>query len=303
MKRHLWRMVCGFGLIVASFTAFAQSELAAVLEVLSPGVEVQRVNTVNRIAVNVEAIVGVGDVIYTDGTGSARVTYFADGVDTEILPNTEYRIGTFEGSDEDFNISAEVIVGQTLQRISRTLDTNSDYTVETPGMTLAARGTAFAIRVEGDGRSAMLVTESTVDATAAGASAPVPTGFGVRSAVDEQLSDVVRATTFDQLDAALDGCTVSVTTPDDVRLNVRIGPAVNRARVGTVDATDLNRFFGISVSGAWYRIEFGGWFGWILSSNTTVEGNCAGLREFPDGHVEDVSLYTTVGDEITLPES
>ncbi len=291
--RYIFRVCLMFVCIISLVsTSVAQDKLAAVMEVLEAGVEVQRVNTSNRIAVTVEAIVGVGDIIYTNETGRARVTYFADGVDTEILQNTAYRIGDFSESDAGFRISAEVLIGQTLQRIGRTLDAGADYSIETPGMTLAARGTEFAVRVEESGRSAMLVTESRVDAESEGVSAAVADGFGIRSAVGQELSDVVRATNFDQLDAALDGCTVSVSTPDDVQLNVRLGPNLDQPRIGTVDATTLSRFFGVSEEGGWYRISFGGWFGWILSNSVTIQGTCAGLREFPNTHVEDTSQYT-----------
>src|SRR5436190_2257366 len=107
-------------------TLHAQSnELAATLEVLAAGVEVQRVNTTNWIDVKIEAIVGVGDTIRTDKTGKARITFFSDGVDTELQENTEYRITQFEGQDTSFKIGAEVVVGQTVQRIGRILDSNS----------------------------------------------------------------------------------------------------------------------------------------------------------------------------------
>jgi hypothetical protein len=47
-------------------TVVAQSDLAATLEVLAPGVFVQRVNTTNPIEVSTEAIVGVGSTIHDE---------------------------------------------------------------------------------------------------------------------------------------------------------------------------------------------------------------------------------------------
>ena len=162
-----------YGVIIVSivslligFIVTAQNEFAASLEVLSAGVEVQRVNTANFIAVEIEAIVGVGDIIRTDETGEARITFFADGTDVTLEPESEYRIIEFEGDEEDFNLTVEVIAGQATHRLNRTLGANSSYDVETPGMTLAAQGTVFAIRVEDNGRSGMLVFEGLVDAGA-----------------------------------------------------------------------------------------------------------------------------------------
>ncbi len=312
MKRRVLILLL-VGIIVSGLIplAFAQSgELAATLEVLAAGVDVKRVNTSDWIQANIEAIVGVGDLIRTDETGRARITFFADGVDTNLLPNTEYRIEQFEGDGDSFHITVEVLIGQTTQRLNRALDANSSYNVNTPAMTLTARGTAFAIRVdEGGERAAILVSDGTVEAEAESTTAPVPLGFGVRSEVDGELSDVVRAATFEELDYGLDGCAASITTPDDVQLNVRVGPRLDAPRVGTIAATEIDIFMGRSESGTWYRINFRGGFGWILSSTANLGSACADLRLFPDDHgPEDVTRYSFLGEEIniedlTMPES
>lgn len=279
-------------MVVNSLMVRAQNEYAATLEVLKSGVEVQRVNTTAFIAVEIEAIVGVGDTIRTDDTGEARITFFADGTDVVLKPNTQYRITEFQGSAEDFQLTVAVLAGQTTHRLNRALGTNSRYDVQTPGMTLAAKGTVFAVRVENTGRSGMLVFDGIVDSAAGSARANVPAEYGIRSEGDNKLSDVVLASTFEQLDAALDGCAASVTTTDDVSINVRLGPSIEQTRVGIIAATDVERFIGVSAAGNWYRIAFNDGFGWILSSNALVDSACAGLRVFEDTQVEDASLYT-----------
>ncbi|MBC8098851.1 MAG: FecR domain-containing protein, partial [Armatimonadetes bacterium] len=150
------------GVLVA---VHAQSgTLAATLEVLSEGVEVKRVDTANWLPVKVEAIVGVGDVIRTTATGRARITFFVDGTDTELLPDTEYSIIEFSGDDDTFTLSVEVLVGETTQRLGRILDATSRYDIKTPYMTLTARGTVFAVRVVEDEYAQMLVSEGMVQA-------------------------------------------------------------------------------------------------------------------------------------------
>lgn len=281
----------------------AQGDLAAVLNVIEGNVEVQRVNTEQWIPIGVEAIVGVGDKIRTDETGQARITFFSDGVETVIEPSSEYRIDVFNGDEQQFNLSVTVLVGQTQQRLDRVLDPGSNYDVNTPGVNLVARGTAFRIRVEDDGRSAMLVSEGVVDATNDTSSAEVPAEFGIRAIDGESISDVVRATEFDQLDSALDGCTAALSTPDDVRLNVRLGPSVEFQRVGTLAAADVTLLKGINTNGNWYRIDFRGGFGWVQSSTAEIQGECSGLREFPDDHgPEDPELYDFLGDPIELDD-
>jgi hypothetical protein len=305
MKRYVGLICLLFAFMLKPAPVYPQdspAELAATLEVLSPTVEVRRVNTVNWITVNVEAIVGVGDLIRTDETGRARITFFADGVDTELLPDTEYRIDRFEGEGDSFTLSASVLLGQSLQRIERLLDANSSYDIETPGMELTVRGTQFQVRVETGGRSAALVYDGTASASQQANTAEVPMGYGIRAAADGPLSDVVVASTFEELDAALDGCSVEVRTQDDVRLNVRIGPSLALPRAGTVAGAEIPKFMGVSESGNWYRIEFRGAFGWVLATDVTLDPGCAGLRVFPDTYQEDPTLYEELGDIISLDD-
>jgi hypothetical protein len=296
-------MCAAFGFAPAA----AQNELAATLEVLAPGVEVQRVNTVNWIAINIEAIVGVGDTIRTGSGGRARVTYFADGVDAEIAPESEYRILGFTGTDaDDYRLRTEIVIGEVTQRLNRLLDGGANYTVETPAMEMVARGTVFAVRVEASGRSSMLVREGLVEAGAQAsvpdtpeAEADVPSGFGVRA--DQALSDVVAATTFEQLDAALDGCPAALETTGDVSLNVRLGASLDFPRVGTIDAASIDRVFGRTEDERWFRLSFRGGFAWVQSDTAAIDSACAGLRIFPNAAgPEDPTLYEMLGDPLSL---
>jgi len=290
-------------LATASSGVRAQMNLAASLEVLQAGVEVLREGTSNWLPVRMEGIVGVGDTIRTDATGRARITFFADGTDTELLPGTEFRIQTFTGTDAQFAITVEILIGQTIQRLNRLLDANSSYNILTPGMGLVARGTEFALRVEENGRSAMLVQEGVVgavddDAAAVGdaavsAAADVPPGFGVRSEVAAPLSDVVRASTFAELDAALDGCPVQITTPDDVSLNVRAAPRLNADLIGYLLAADVAVVFGQLEGENWFRITFADsatGYGWVLASTTRIAEDCPGLRLFAPDFIEGDAL-------------
>jgi hypothetical protein len=283
MKRLILLVTISLSVLLAGAMTHAQTptELAATLEVLDAGVEVLRVNTSNWLPIRLEAIVGVGDMIRTNQTGRARITFFENGTDTELLPNTTYQINRFEAIANSFTLEAEVVVGQTIQRLGRLLDANSNYTILTPGMTLVARGTVFRIRVEETKRSAMLVDEGAVDADTTDATANVPLGFGIRADFGGTLSDIVRATTFEQLDSALDGCPATITTPDDVTINVRIAPNRQAPIIGGLFAETITTLYGRTETTKWYRVLLDDGFGWILSSTATI-GACAGLRLFPD---------------------
>ncbi|MFP4321380.1 MAG: FecR domain-containing protein [Anaerolineales bacterium] len=277
-------------------------EQAAVLEVLAPGVEVRRVNTETFLPIQVEAIVGVGDTIRTDESGQARIIFFADGTETDLLSETEYRIARFEADDAGFTLSVEVLAGQTVQRLNRLVDDNSAYDVQTPGMDMVARGTVFRVRVEPNGRSAMLVDESQVEALAEDGNATVSPGSGVRSARNEALSDVVVADTFESLDAALDGCSSQLPDLGDVRVNVRQGPGEDFPRVGSLPPAEIETLMGVVENDIWYRIMFRNGFGWVRLPEVTLANGCAGLRVFPATHgPEDAALYEDLGD-IIAPE-
>jgi len=292
-----------FALFPLAGTANAQSDLAAVMTVQSEGVEVQRVGTTSWIPVSVEAIVGVGDTIRTDETGRALITYFSDGVETTLEPSTEYRIEVFSGDEETFQLSVSVLAGQTRQRLERVLDAGSSYDVITPGVSLVARGTAFNVRVEPTGRSGMIVTEGLVSAEKETESAEVPAEFGVRAPEDGDLSDVVRASSFAELDAALDGCSVSLSTPDDVRINVRLGASTDYPVVGSVTDSEVTNVKGVAENGGWYRIDFRGGSGWLLASGLEITGTCAGLRQFEDNYgPEDATAYEFLGDPISMED-
>lgn len=299
MRRFVGMVLLGMGVVAGGLAAHAQGELAATLEVLNAGVTVQRVNTDSFLPVVKEGIVGVGDIIRTDETGRARITFFADGTETDLQPSTEYTISEFTSDGTSFQLTVEVLVGLTTQRLGRILDANSSYNVNTQGMTLAARGTAFQIRVEESGRAAMIVNEGNVAAVQGEETELVPPEFGIRAEQGEGLSDVVPATSFDQLDAALDGCAVTIRTTDDVSLNVRLSPSSDAPRVGVIAASDITLAYGSS-EGGWYRIAFDDGFGWVLSSTGSINRECAGLRVFPASHIEDASLYSNLSEDIDL---
>lgn len=304
-RSKLWMFLLVLVLIIPlGLQAQSSSELVASMTVLKAGVEVRRVDTAAWVPVDKESLVGVGDDIRTDASGSALITFFADGVDTMLLPNTEYVIQRFEGDGTSYQLSVEVLLGQTQQRIARALDAGSSYEVTTPTMSLAARGTAFAVRVDESGqRAAMLVTKGTVQADADSQNAAVPPDYGIRRLADKPLSDVVKASTFDQLDAALDGCSVVVTTPDDVSINVRIAPSTDAQQIGTVLASQIDTFYGKTETTDWYRIAFQGYYGWVLSSTAKIANTCAGLRVFPDNYgPEDGSRFTPPID-VATPEA
>jgi len=272
------------------------SELVASLENLGGSVTVRRFDSESWTAVNQESVVGVGDTIRTDARGHARITFFANGVETELLPASELRIDAFNGTPDQYQLSITVIIGQTTQRVTKLLDSGSRYTVNSTGLELAVRGTVFAVRVEPSGRSATVVQNGLIKAANVGSSAAnadIPAGYGVRAEAGKGLSEVVQARSFAELDAALDGCPAAITITDDAQLNVRSGPNLTFPRVGGLDNVRQLQVVGVTTTTGWYRIPYRGGFAWVNPPALRTEGGCVGLRKFPDGWgPEDTSRYT-----------
>lgn len=291
MNFRITTVIAGFILCVALVDSAASQSFAASLRVVSDGVTSQRGGTDGFVDIGSEAIVGIGDTIQTNDTGTAVLTLFEDGIETTILPNTTYVINQLEQNGNSLIIAVEVLAGQTRQRIDRILDSGSSYDVGTPGVDLVARGTRFDVRVEANGRSAMIVSEGMVGATADDDAERVAPGFGVRSELGQELSDVVRATSFDELDAALDGCPGEVVvagignTMLDVQYNVRTAPSLEEPRIGSVLPADVVTLVGTDETGEWFRIPFNGGFGWSQFVQVELNETCAGLRVFTEEEI------------------
>ncbi len=268
-------------------TVHAQDELVATLEVFNAGVEIKRAGTDLWLPVNIESLVGQGDAIRTDETGEALITFFADGTSSEIEPNTEMVINEFIGDEDSFKLTLEVLRGITRQQFESLLDQDSDssYQVITPGITMTVRGTDFAVRVEDSGRSALITTDGLVDAD----NTAVEHGFGVRAEENGPLSDVVPATNFEELDAALDGCAASNALSGDILFVVRRAPDMDSQVITTLTPTEIGEVFGVSADEGWYRIPLDNptfEYGWVSAALVELGDNCTMLREFPNTYTE-----------------
>ena len=281
-----------------------ESDLVASLETLKGQVSLKRFDSQTFVSVSKESLIGVGDTIKTDDTGTARITFFANGVETDVLPNSEFRIDVFKGDLETYTLSVSVLVGQTVQRVTKLLDSGSSYTINSTGLEMAVRGTVFDVRVENTGRSSTIVRDGTVKTMNPGkpdSEASVSAGFGVRAEQGKGLSDVVPATNFAELDSSLDGCTGLISTLYDFRLNVRLGPSLQFARIGSLDTNQNIKLLGTTTTGEWFRIDFKNSYGWIYAPAVVIAPGCIKLREFPDDYKgEDPNAYTGLDPDITF---
>ena len=160
--------------------------------------------------------VAVGDVVRTDATGFAAVTYF-DGSLTRLDVDTEFEVLELVDEVDESVVRTRMGLGRTWHRV-QTLGEGGEYSVETSVATAVVQGTAFSIEcvsatectflvVEGsllvvfaDGTDVELVAPAalTVDEAGVGDVIPVPFdgAFGDDWLFDNARRDVEADATF-----------------------------------------------------------------------------------------------------------
>ncbi|MFL7791725.1 MAG: FecR domain-containing protein, partial [Anaerolineae bacterium] len=133
---------------------------SGVVEVLPAGGDAwQRVLTGAR----VEA----GDRLRTGPESTVQVVFF-DGSTTDLVAETELTIAQLSSKQDG---SGKIIVlhqwlGRTYNHVQPLLDADSRFEIKTPAAVTAVRGTKFALGVEEDGTTQVVVVEGQVDVKA-----------------------------------------------------------------------------------------------------------------------------------------
>jgi uncharacterized protein YfaP (DUF2135 family) len=145
-----------------------------------------------------------GDQLKTGGNGTALLLFFEGSTmevqaDTEILINEMSLSGT--GST---TIGLKQLVGNTVNRVQKLVDSESKYEVETPAASAVVRGTIFTVLVGIDGNTTLNSEEGDVGFTANNVTVLVGTGM--------QSSACVGCTPSNPLPASTPGPTYSPIT-------------------------------------------------------------------------------------------
>lgn len=287
------RRTLSVGVLLLVWVVHGQSASVATMHVIVGNVEMQRVDTSRWLPVQVEGIVGAGDVIRTDAVGRAELVFFPNGTQTRVDPNTIFSVDQIvtDGERGTFEIQTTLNEGRTHHRVVSTEDVRSTYEVRSAQAVIDASAGAFMLRQKPDTQVSVITIEATSAVRGDTFEIAVDAGFGARVEPDGTLSDIVLAQTFDELDAALDGCGASVVVADNRMVPVYLAPDVNSAGVGAVKPFAIDRLMGTVESQAddalvWYRLRFNGAFGWIQVEMADVAEDCAGLRQFAATHRE-----------------
>lgn len=106
------------------------------------------------------------DGIRTDQHGLAYLTFF-EGVEIEILPSSVVTVSKLDilqvRTGGPFDISLQVLAGDTLSRVEKVSDPASRYEIVTPGASMTVRGTEFWTSVSPAGDTTVRVVQGIVE--------------------------------------------------------------------------------------------------------------------------------------------
>jgi len=118
-----------------------------------------------------------GDSLKTESDGSAVLLFF-DGSSMEVKANSQILVSemsiTGTGST---SIGLNQIVGSTINRVAKLVDSSSKYEVDTPAAVAVVRGTVFDLVVDENGDTTIKSEEDSVSFTASGVTVTVNQGF------------------------------------------------------------------------------------------------------------------------------
>ena len=118
-----------------------------------------------------------GDRIKTSGNSTTTLVFF-EGSTAEVEANSELILKelAIAHNTGSTSIHVEQVVGHTIDRVKKLVDSESEYEVETPAGSAAVRGTIFKLYVRDDGYTAIYCKEDKVQFTAGGATVTVSSG-------------------------------------------------------------------------------------------------------------------------------
>ena len=140
----------------------------------------------------------VGDTITTGANGSTKLTFF-DGSVMEIKASSEILINELSTSSTGSTaVSLKELVGSTVNRVAKLVDSSSKYEVDTPAAAAVVRGTVFDLLVQQNGTTNVKAEQDSVSFTASGVTVTVNQGFqstAVKGGTPSTVSAITTPTT------------------------------------------------------------------------------------------------------------
>lgn len=140
-------VVGGLGFLYFPRGSIAEAARAAVLAVLSSGVDASRNGTDFLPALDGDVFAG-GDVVRADAFGRAVLTFF-DGSTISVDPSSRVRVTSVgKTSSGGLQLQLEQTAGRTWASVSKLATPDSKFEIKTPSMVATVRGTTFETIVE-----------------------------------------------------------------------------------------------------------------------------------------------------------
>jgi hypothetical protein len=127
--------------------------------------------------VEADTRIEAGSRVRTGPDAAVQLTFF-EGSTTDLTSNTEVSIDQMSSLKKDVGrvIILQQWTGRTYHRVQPLLDVDSRFEVETPSAVASVRGTEFALDVETDGATRVIVVEGLVNVEAQEIVVPVEAG-------------------------------------------------------------------------------------------------------------------------------
>jgi uncharacterized protein YkwD len=283
MKKYL-ALIMLLALSVGWWSVSAQTQIAVLVKVGQPGLDILRSGTQDWVAVTMESVVGSGDRLRTNGNGQAEITLFDGSALIALKPNTELSINRMERTEQGYLISFGLLNGHIHQTLIPVPETYVGYEFSTPTTTVVTAGGVFDLWLDANQNTSVLAADGAVYVGAQ--RTQLVANEGIRASADGAQSEIIAARTAAQLSASIDGVPARFVTDADVQLNIRQGPNARTELLGTILPSEVTRVMGVSEDGRWYRVRNGRGHGWVSRSAFEVELDAQNLVAYPADHIE-----------------
>jgi outer membrane lipoprotein-sorting protein len=137
----------------------------------------------------------VGDSLKTGSNGSAVLLFF-DGSSMEVKANSQILVKELSiASAGSTSVGLKELVGSTVNRVAKLVDSSSKYEVDTPAAAAVVRGTIFDLLVQQNGDTTVKAEQDSVSFTASGKTVTVNQGFQSSASVGGTPSTPITFTT------------------------------------------------------------------------------------------------------------
>jgi hypothetical protein len=273
--------------------ALAQDQpVLGAVNIIVPDLWVTPAEGGDEVVLSEASVLDPGEVLRTDETGVALVTWFYDGTESALGQDSSLKLNAFSGTaDGAFVIDAELSYGHLtsgLGIVATEVSADGMMTITTPAFVVHPLRGEFELWVTKEGETTLIVTEGRVEVMV-GDAEPFP--------VDENQYLVGAPGVAETL--STDGITVNLggvctaTTPTN--LNIRLAPSEDSRRLDGAQAGQVFWVRSSTEGDLWLQVYFetapddeeGHNYGWIYGPAVQLDPDTCGaiLRSALDGHL------------------